>query len=409
MVSKTELDQISLLQAENYKRYPTEEACITALYSLVGISCNDCNSSNIQRFGERRRAYCLDCKKTTWLLARTFFQWVKKPRAYLLALEILGRGLSLNASLLSKLVPISASSAMHVINKVAMVVEGHIDQTFIQIESEDFAYSVVRRTRDTPAGEHVHSEFDALKQKQHSYTRAHSKISAFAPNTGLNSGNGGQGMTISILPSSMPASAPAGLTIIGVSNSMSSSVNTAAAPGSQGAACHGSNAPPALASHTGLSGPPQLSPNEQLLFGFFGVNPITARELELRSKLAPTAVLTTLTMLELAGMITTTDGIYYTKLKNQIINVCSKNPSQAPGKTIVGLWRTIQNNRFIRDTFRGIGRRKIQNYLILGWIRRDRSTWTVQALIKACLSSRPIRYRDVASYVSPQIVLVYSK
>ncbi|MDX2106565.1 MAG: hypothetical protein SFY67_09200 [Candidatus Melainabacteria bacterium] len=56
---------------------------------------------------------------------------------------------------------------------------------------------------------------------------------------------------------------------------------------------------------------------------------------------------------------------------------------------------------FLREKFRGISRKYLQNYLAVFWCWTDRKTWGPNSLLRACLRSPEISYHQILTYETP--------
>jgi hypothetical protein len=166
-LSDFDLETIHALYKRMLELFPTEKDCLEVLIRLIigVVICNHCRSKNLQRSGDDRSALCLDCRKTTWLTARTFISGIKKKRAWLMALIYRGHGIPINASELSRVVKVATSSADNMLKKIDAVFSGEMESIGIKLDSRQFSEVVFRRSTQSPTNQHPLAELDEIDQR----------------------------------------------------------------------------------------------------------------------------------------------------------------------------------------------------------------------------------------------------
>ncbi|MBS1957080.1 MAG: hypothetical protein JST89_23015 [Cyanobacteria bacterium SZAS-4] len=302
-------------------RFPTDQDCFDELIKHIVVKCNRCQSKRVEIKVGRRDALCLQCNRKTWITAKTFFNAVKKPRIYLVAIIAMGSGIIFNGAELARAATIAVSSAQHVIKRVSSVLIELMAQACVGTLSSEFAPCVIRRSTESPAKNHTHAEFDEVEKQLHTQRSNEQAV-----------------------------------------------LDT-------------------------------LGDDEKTVYSLFQDQPISVSELELKSGLKPGQLTAALTMLEIELLIQKSEGTSYVRLKQIAKPTVTSSSKQ--------LNRFIRKNlRLIRKCFKGVSRKYLQIYLATCWCLLDRSTWTVQNLLKACANSKPISTQDLIEYVSPPVVLL---
>jgi transposase-like protein len=166
-LSDIDLETIKALNTRMLELFPTENDCFEVLIRLIiGVPhCNHCKGKNLQRSGDDRSALCLDCRKTTWLTARTFISGIKKKRAWLMALIYRGHGIPVNASELSRVVTVAISSADKMLKKIDAVCKGEMEAIGITLDSRQCSEVIMRRSTQSPTNQHPLVELDEIDQR----------------------------------------------------------------------------------------------------------------------------------------------------------------------------------------------------------------------------------------------------
>ena len=85
--------------------------------------CPFCGGSEIIKERGSRTVFCSGCKKEFWFTSRTFFDGIRKPKAYLLAIWLVECGLSFSANSFAKHAKISYDTAWIILKKLDMVID----------------------------------------------------------------------------------------------------------------------------------------------------------------------------------------------------------------------------------------------------------------------------------------------
>ena len=113
-----------------------------------------------------------------------------------------------------------------------------------------------------------------------------------------------------------------------------------------------------------------------------------------------------LTMLQLAGLVTSLPGEQYIRSPDKQPGAYNDMMHQSSvGSQHSAEIKTIIDDfiEFIRVDYHGISRKYVQNYLAAYWCYKDRTRWPVGELLKACLKFRRISSKEILAYVSPML------
>ena len=141
----------------------------------------------------------------------------------------------------------------------------------------------------------------------------------------------------------------------------------------------------------------ELGIEEKLLFEEIWDQPIHFDVLIDRTGLPVGKASACVVMLEFYRLIERLPGEWY-------IRRAPKQIKAPPAACAAGadMEKVIENaNEFIRDIFKGVSRKFLQNYLSAYWCWADRGQWTFMQLASACVQHRWISDKDVRNYVSP--------
>jgi len=98
--------------------FPDEKSCWFWLFDEFQkrslLFCRLCGSFEVSARNEKRSLYCIACKKTCSITAKTFFHRVRKIRAWLGALWLFDHRAFVNSAALSQFARVSPSSALHI-------------------------------------------------------------------------------------------------------------------------------------------------------------------------------------------------------------------------------------------------------------------------------------------------------
>jgi len=106
--------------------------------------------------------------------------------------------------------------------------------------------------------------------------------------------------------------------------------------------------------------------------------------------------------LDMLDLIQRHGGEYYTKKeKQEPAKIPSKSKSKSESESESNIFKFIKQ---ILTLHHGISRKCLQLYLALFWSKYCRVRWNKSGLAQACRKHRPIRGREVLSYVTPLLV-----
>jgi hypothetical protein len=156
--------------------------------------------------------------------------------------------------------------------------------------------------------------------------------------------------------------------------------------------------------------PPSLQDQERNILVLISQTPAHFDDLCLGSQMPAPDVSSSLTMLELSGLITRMPGDSYVLAKSEAnfgthgrSDFGADTAAKATDQTV----KTTDKNEF--ENFvgwfsHGISRKYLQNYLAAFWCYKDRKRWSPQSLFVACVRYGYISYEEILLYVSPPIV-----
>lgn len=153
------------------KTFPTEGHCLEKIIcGLENIgwvfSCSRCSSTALRRrFGERRYS-CSDCHGRGWILAGTFFGFIRKSRLWLGAIWLFENGVQINAWQFHKLADCAYSTALMIFRKIGFVLHENLEscESVEYTVSGNFLSLFWKRSNQTPRGEHPMMEQDYFDQ-----------------------------------------------------------------------------------------------------------------------------------------------------------------------------------------------------------------------------------------------------
>ncbi|MDX2106887.1 MAG: hypothetical protein SFY67_10840 [Candidatus Melainabacteria bacterium] len=151
--------------------FPSDEHCLEKIISgLVKIgwefTCSRCFSKALKRkFGERRY-FCSDCHYKGWILAGTFFEFIRKSRLWLGAIWLFENGIQINAWQFHRLADCAYSTALMIFRKIGFVLNENLEsyENAKKTLSENFLSLFWKRSNQTPRGEHPVMEQDCCDQ-----------------------------------------------------------------------------------------------------------------------------------------------------------------------------------------------------------------------------------------------------
>ncbi len=141
--------------------FPEDEDCLEEIIKyLIEIGwvfrCSRCNSSELRRKRGMRRYSCTDCHYKGWILAGTYFEFMRKSRLWLGLIWFLEHGIQINALQFHQLAKCAYSTALMIFRKLGAVLHEHLEsmQEVGSAESGEFLSIFWKRSNQTPIGEH---------------------------------------------------------------------------------------------------------------------------------------------------------------------------------------------------------------------------------------------------------------
>lgn len=162
------------------RKYPTDEDCIEEILNLGNFDariCLKCGSTEKLREKGSPLARCQECKKAVYLFNGTFFERLRKPRAYLAALWLRSEQIGISSNRFAKLVHIAQSTAFGIQKKIDTVIFEAMMEDAIGAYSGHFREIMTKRSSETPAREHAVSEQDLVDAEQRAKAQSRTKNS----------------------------------------------------------------------------------------------------------------------------------------------------------------------------------------------------------------------------------------
>lgn len=339
-------------------RLPTEQACFEELVRLLahnGIRCHYCGSCDTYRSYGQRFCQCNQCRKTSWVMAGTFFARVRSARAWLAAILMMEEGLVFNSSYLHRQAGIAYSSALNIFKKLTTVIHNQMGEETISVHSSLFCAVFGKRSRETPAHQHPIAEQSEMEKR---CTAAHTQDAS----TGFSDNLTGQ------------------------ADSSVDSIHAQALPNTNSANSDVQD--------------PMLPDNEQRVYKALSEKPIHFDSLCAGTGMPVGELSAALLLLELHGLVVRKPGDWYVR---QIPQKKNHNSQSGSSQCDFSAKTNIVNETiaFIRQIFHRISRKYLQNYLAAFWCAHDRTRWHPGSILLACLKSNAIEYAELLAYVSP--------
>jgi hypothetical protein len=141
--------------------FPEDEDCLEEIIKYLNeigwvFRCSRCNSSELRRKRGMRRYICSDCHYKGWILAGTYFEFMRKSRLWLGLIWFLEHGIQINALQFHQLAKCAYSTALMIFRKLGSVLHEHLEsmQEVDSAESREFLSIFWKRSNQTPIGEH---------------------------------------------------------------------------------------------------------------------------------------------------------------------------------------------------------------------------------------------------------------
>ena len=373
-------DKTSLLEswAEFNAAFPSELDCREYMFRNAQeagvVRCPRCWHAKVHRKYGDRMVGCRRCGKRWSFTAGTFFERTRGARPWVGAIWLMEHGFMVSSLRLASLVNIAYSTAWTILQKLAAALQIEMGIECEEVPSSRFWRVVCKRSRETPARSHPSAEQEELDNKGYYPTVSHS---ADVPQSSPEPVDGGPELWH-------------GLGGIQPSHTIKNDV-TQPIPKDDDSNEHG------------------LERAEKIVYDCLSADPIHFDVLHERTSLASGALSAALTMLEIYGLASSTDGNCYVR--------AGPHPGQASGHQFpTPLSHTVsasQSSRFcgpiqsILRFFHGTSRKYVQPYLARCWCQADRARWGLGAAMQACFRFGPLTYAQILNYVSPPMVKVF--
>jgi len=156
--------------------FPEDEDCLEEIIKyLIEIGwvfrCSRCNSRELRRKRGMRRYSCSDCHYKGWILAGTYFEFMRKSRLWLGFIWFLEHGIQINALQFHQVSKCAYSTALMIFRKLGSVIHEQLEsmQEVDSLDSSEFLSIFWKRSNQTPIGERPYMEqeyFDQLLESQ---------------------------------------------------------------------------------------------------------------------------------------------------------------------------------------------------------------------------------------------------
>lgn len=337
-----------------FKKYNTAEKREAAMLALIEArACPRCQSKEVERLQNRRKIYCLDCKKQSSITSGSLLENVSRLDLAHGILTLLDDGVRLNPHLSAKLFDASYDASWTTFKKVSIVID-QLDSNLTPAASLEFTECFSKRSKKTPADKHPRSEQEAFQQES------------------ANAGYDSEEFEFNAESSSSEEEddddekfAPA-LALIEAKNA-----------------------------HQGTS-----------ILDLLGPEPMSLDALLLKTGKSLPALSVELLNLEIDNVVEQLPGNNFA-LRAANRN-CNKNANiisiQIMETEVDGISEIV---RFFKSNFHGISRKYLPLHLALHWLLHDRQHWMQGSLVKHCLAAPAISRDDIKSVISPLVVHCY--
>lgn len=144
------------------EKFPTEQDSVEELVRKVEktqeLSCKNCGSTHLIRQFGSKVFKCAECLKMGRIFAGTFYHKMRKARLWHAATWLTERRVVFNAWQLHVLCDVAYSSALVAFRKIAKVIHSQMAEIEEWIPSGAFIAIFVKRSKETPKGEHPRFE-----------------------------------------------------------------------------------------------------------------------------------------------------------------------------------------------------------------------------------------------------------
>ncbi len=351
--SRVDEDRISLLKEQFDQEFPTEEDCVEEVFKHLfpdgKLICRSCSTYTSGRKYGCRFARCPSCRKKIWFTAGTFFHSAKKIRLRFAIAWMLDHSAVLNSFSLHKLFDVSISTAWCGLQEVSTVLFRNIHESATSVHSSRFLSIFSRRSRETPAGMHPITEQERFETQLQEESR-----------------------TILIADKN--------------------SIDHKELSSTQSENCLSNAEENPKRDRT----KPSL---ETQICDLLSVEFRTFDQLVFETKAGIPELSEALLMLELGRKVERNIGGVY-----KLIKVSSKKETVSIDLLVAPIAKMTQ---FIENTYQGISRKYLQNYLALACFHNTHSGRNrVGSLLHLCIRSEKITYQEILRSICPEFVML---
>lgn len=344
--------KISNLFKQFKSKFTSEEDCVEEIYKYLipedGFNCNHCSSNRITKEYGARHAKCKSCSRNSWITADSFFCRTRRLLPWLLFIWMLDHGITLNSMELSDLSGLATSSSQHIIKKVSFVLKEMMKrETRSRAHSSKFIHVITKRSRETPAREHPRAEIKGLHQKK--------KIA-----------------------SSFKCKCTTSISINTQSKNPQKEQHSTSTANNQSEL--------------------ESKDIENEILETLSQKPAHIDSICQRIGLSISDLISSLTIMEVAGKIKNTGRDYYQLSENHRIAHKRQNSP-------ISKFSLKKTRLFIKSVFQGVSRKYLQLYLATFWYKTKMKILNSQKnLLELCVNHGDISHRTIYSYVSPQFL-----
>ncbi|HEY9871711.1 MAG TPA: hypothetical protein V6D08_21315 [Candidatus Obscuribacterales bacterium] len=357
----------SLLEAwERFlARFPAEPDCMEELfrraYAAGAIQCPRCGHTKVNKssYGQRR-VCCNRCGKRWSFTAGTFFHRIRRAQPWLAAILLLEEGVDVNSNQFRALAGIAYSTSWTAFQKIAAAITKAMHTLCTEVASSMFSRLFGKRSRETPARHPPSTELEEFDQPAVDTGRQARQTDSCFPGNGQ----------------------PAGTEQPELDSK-----------------------PPTLAISDDLSA--AISGQEVSVYELLSAEPTHFDVIQAQTRMAAGALSAALMLLEMVGAVERLPGDRYARAAVVAGDDRGETPLSPPAAEAPIKIDGIIN--VLRWTYHAISRKYLQPYLARYWCSKDRSRWSLGAVMLACLKCGVVTRKAILGYVSPAMVKVFAE
>ena len=310
------------------------------------IRCKKCLNSDFVRIDGTRKVACISCKHKQSFTSGTFFNRMRRETTleYLFLISLFEKGIIVNASEFERHSSVCYSTSLNMIKKSAFVIEKFMDKEKL---------------------ERMHcTELRGVVQRRSRETPARQH-----PREEQKPASGANVVEPKIVNKEIPNSITGEFFSISI-----------------------------LEEHASVF--EELTTQQQQIFGLMTEDSLAFDHLMYRANQPLHEFNANLSQVEMAGFLYERGAYVH---KNQAVIPVAKaigadlDPSLKQSAKV-----------FIAEEFQGVSQKALQLYLGLHWYHNDQAFWTEGKLLNAFMVSKPVTYKDILAYVSPQVLTLGS-